>query len=206
MERCVIVGGADINNIEFVKSHLKDNDFIVACDRGLYNCDLLNITPNLIVGDFDSYENPNLSTETIVLPCEKDDTDTFYAVKEAVKRGFEDFLLLGVFGNRLDHTFGNISVLMMLDSKGLKAVAADDTSLISIISKNPSYVKDDCRFFSVIAIGGSASGIYERNSKYLLENATVNPEYQFGISNEVLPGQTAEICVSKGRLLLIVTY
>lgn len=30
--------------------------------------------PNLIVGEFDSHENPQLDVETIVLPCEKDDT------------------------------------------------------------------------------------------------------------------------------------
>lgn len=206
MERCVIVGGADINNIEFVKSHLKENDFVVACDRGLENADLLSVTPNLIVGDFDSHENPNLSTETIVLPCEKDDTDTFFAVKEALRRGFDDFLLVGVFGNRLDHTFGNISVLLMLDSKGAKALAVDDFSEISIVSSKKAFVRDTCRFFSVIAVGGTAVNVTERNSKYLLENATINPEYQYGISNEVIPDKTAEISVSEGRLLLIVTY
>lgn len=41
--------------------------------------------PNLIVGDFDSHENPHLDIETIVLPCEKDDTDTVFAVKEAIR-------------------------------------------------------------------------------------------------------------------------
>lgn len=39
------------------------------------------------MGDFDSHNNPNLDVETIVLPCEKDDTDTVFAVKEALKRG-----------------------------------------------------------------------------------------------------------------------
>ena len=41
--------------------------------------------PSLIVGDFDSHENPHLAVETIVLPCEKDDTDTVFAVKEDSK-------------------------------------------------------------------------------------------------------------------------
>lgn len=52
--------------------------------------------PGLIVGDFDSHENPHLDVETIVLPCEKDDTDTVFAVKEAMKRGYTDFLLIDV--------------------------------------------------------------------------------------------------------------
>ena len=87
MNRCVIVGGAPIDNINVIKSYIKDNDYIICCDCGLRHCAPLGITPNLIVGDFDSYDNPMVSTETIVLPCEKDDTDSFFAVKEAYKRG-----------------------------------------------------------------------------------------------------------------------
>ena len=49
----------------------------------------------------------------------------------------------------------------------------------------------------------SAAGITVRNAKYPLENATIDCEYQYGISNEVLPGKTAEVSVGEGRLLLI---
>ena len=96
--RCVIVGGADIQNGAFVRRLLREDDFVIFCDSGLKHLPTLQAAPSLIVGDFDSHENPGLAVETIVLPCEKDDTDTVYAVKEAVKRGFEDFLLIGVIG------------------------------------------------------------------------------------------------------------
>lgn len=98
MKRCVIVGGADINNYEYIKSCLRNDDFIVFCDSGLNHLESLQVNPGLIVGDFDSHDNPHLGVETIVLPCEKDDTDTVFAVKEAIKRGFDDFLLIGVVG------------------------------------------------------------------------------------------------------------
>ena len=98
MKRCVIVGGADINNYEYIKSCLRNDDFIVFCDSGLKHLESLQVNPGLIVGDFDSHDNPHLGVETIVLPCEKDDTDTVFAVKEAIKRGFDDFLLIGVVG------------------------------------------------------------------------------------------------------------
>ena len=78
------------------------------------------------MGDFDSHDNPHLTVETIVLPCEKDDTDTVYAVKEAVKRGFDDFLLIGVVGARLDHTLGNVSILLYLDSLEKRGCIIDD--------------------------------------------------------------------------------
>ena len=73
-------------------------------------------------------EAVNLPVETIILPHEKDDTDTVYAVKEAVSRGFSDFLLIGVIGDRFDHSLGNISILLMLDSLGKTAKIVDDYS------------------------------------------------------------------------------
>ncbi len=59
------------------------------------------MTASVPICDFDSYENPHLEAETIVLPCEKDDTEAVFAVKAALKRGFQDFLLIGVIGGRL---------------------------------------------------------------------------------------------------------
>ena len=98
MKRCVIVGGADINNYEYIKSCLRNDDFIVFCDSGLKHLESLQVKPGLIVGDFDSHDNPQLDVETIVLPCVKNDTDTVFAVKEALKRGIDEFLLIGVVG------------------------------------------------------------------------------------------------------------
>lgn len=78
-----------------------EDNFFICCDSGLKHREGLDITPDLIVGDFDSHENPHLNVETIVLPREKDDTDTVFAVKEALKHDFQEFLLVGVIGGRL---------------------------------------------------------------------------------------------------------
>ena len=93
MPRCVIIGGANIARYDRSKAAIKPDDFIIYCDSGLKHAEALGAEPSLIVGDFDSHDNPHSSVETIVLPCEKDDTDTVFAVKEAIKRGFDDFLL-----------------------------------------------------------------------------------------------------------------
>ena len=96
MKRCVIVGGADISNYCRINGIITGEDYIIFCDSGLKHMQKLSVKPSLIVGDFDSHENPQLDIETIVLPCEKDDTDTVFAVKEAIRRGLTDFLLIGV--------------------------------------------------------------------------------------------------------------
>ena len=78
-----------------------------------------------------------------MLPCEKDDTDTVFAVKEAIKRGFDDFLLIGIVGARLDHTLGNVSSLLHLDSLGKKGYIIDDHSEMEIVSNKPAYIEKD---------------------------------------------------------------
>lgn len=40
-------------------------------------------------------------------------------------------------------------------------------------------------------------------SMYLLEDAEITCEYQYGVSNEVLPEKTAMVSVGNGKLLLI---
>lgn len=203
MKRCVIVGGADINNYKFIRQKVSQDDYFVFCDSGLKHKNALGVEPNLIVGDFDSYENPNLSVETIVLPCEKDDTDTVFAAKEAVKRGFDDFLLIGMVGGRLDHTLGNISILLYLFSLGKKAEIIDDYSEMQIVSNETVFVDDSYSYFSLLNITGEGEGITEKNAKYPLDNAKITCEYQYGISNEPLSGKTSEITVAKGKMLLI---
>ncbi|MBQ6508954.1 MAG: thiamine diphosphokinase [Flexilinea sp.] len=202
-KRCVIVGGAGIRHYEAVRQYLQPDDFIVCCDSGLKHRDGLGIVPDLIIGDFDSWEDPHLAVETIVLPREKDDTDTMAAVREAVRRGFDRFLLLGVFGDRLDHTLANVYLLTWLDNRGKQAMAVDDFSEMEIVSRNPAYIEDRFPFFSLLNISGLAEGVTIKNAGYPLENAAVSGEYQYAVSNQPLPGMTAEVTVKKGSLLLI---
>ena len=203
MKRCVIVGGADIGNYAYIREALTADDYVVFCDSGLRHMEQLRAKPSLIVGDFDSHENPHLDAETIVLPCEKDDTDTVYAVKEAVRRGFDAFLLVGVVGGRLDHTLGNVSILLYLDAIGKKGVIIDDYSEMEIVSSAPAHISDAYAFFSLLNITGCARGISIQNAKYPLVNGEITCEYQYGVSNEVLPGKTAIVSLREGKLLLI---
>ncbi len=205
MSRCVIIGGAptDTSSVGALRDYLREDDFVIACDGGLYLSERLGVTPSLIVGDFDSHERPVTDIETIALPCEKDDTDTVYAVREAVRRGFCDFLLLGASGGRLDHTLGNISILFWLAERGMRGTIVDETSEYEAVTPDaPAKVGEGYRWFSLLAMGGDAAGVTIDGAKYPLSDAEIKFEYQYGISNETLPGKTAEITVKKGTLLL----
>lgn len=219
-KRCVIVGGAPIENYERIKSYIRSGDYVIYCDCGLKHKAGLGAKADLIVGDFDSYNKAELggisidkknlnagdaeTGEVIELCPVKDDTDTSHAVTVALERGFEDFLLIGVTGRRMDHTLGNLYILHRLDELGKKAVIADDYSEMSIISRDTAYIDDSMPFFSLINITGTARGISIKNAKYPLDNAEIFQTHNdLGVSNEVLPGKTAEVSVKDGKLLLI---
>ena len=216
MKRCVIIGGAGINEYDRVRRALREDDYYVFCDSGLMHAEKLGVRPDLIVGDFDSYERPDCEApdaEVIELPREKDDTDTFFAAKEMVRRGFEEFLLVGVIGARLDHTLANVSILLMLDTQGKKAKAIDDFGELEILSASSAgaadgrdgtaFIDDSYSYFSVINITGEAEGVTIRNAKFPVQDVQISWDYQYAVSNEVLPGKVAEVSVRKGRLLLI---
>lgn len=201
--RCVIIGAAPIKNYKKIRSFLRDDDFVIACDGGLNHIEKLEVTPNLIVGDFDSHKNPHSKIETIALPREKDDTDSVFALKTAISRGFKDFLFIGMIGARLDHGLGNLYMLVKCHEEGLNALMLDDYSEIQIVGKEEVKISDEFSYFSLLNITGKASGITIKNAKYPLENAEIKQDYQYGISNEVLPGITASVSVQDGCLLLI---
>ena len=201
--RCVIAGGAEIKDYKRISDYLNKDDFYIFCDCGLKHSEKLNITPNLIVGDFDSYDKPETDIETIVSPREKDDTDTVFAIKEGIKRGYDDFLLIGVIGERLDHTLVNVSILNYLDKEGKTGRIIDDYSEMVIINNNTAYVDDSFSYFSLINMFGVSEGVTIKNAKFPLDNADITCEYQYATSNEVLKGKTAQIKVNNGKLLLI---
>ena len=204
----MIVAAGEIHNYGSAISFLRKDDYFIFCDGGLSHAESLGIKPNLIVGDFDSCDSDVLSKyeeqcEIIKLPCEKDDTDTLYAVKLAVERGYSDFLILGAMGGRFDHALGNISILLYLEGLGKKAVLIDDYSVMQIAGSKPLLIEDNCSYFSVLTVAGDVSGVTIKNAKYPLENANLSADFQLGISNEVLPGKVAEVSVEHGRVLVV---
>lgn len=211
--RCVIVCAAPINDYGKIKAYLRQDDFFIFCDAGLSHANRLGVSPNLIIGDFDSFKGTQsdievFKAETVRLPREKDDTDSFYAAKQAIARGFREVLLIGAAGKRLDHTFANLSILEYLEKNGVHAVLADDYSEMEIVTPEkteaaPVLIGPEYSFFSTVSLAEESQGITIRNAKYPLEDGTITTKYQYGISNEVEPGKTAELTVRKGLILLI---
>lgn len=204
MSRCIILSAVQVG--PWAKAMLKKEDKIIACDAGYKNAEYLGVVPDLILGDFDSAPRPN-AEGSIVLPTEKDDTDTHYAARIAVEKGFDQVLMLGALGGlRIEHTLANLSTGLWLAKQGVSVQLADENSRISYVL--PGYPAElehrENEYFSIFPMEGTAEGVSIIGAKYPLENATLTADYPIGVSNETQPGQN-EISVENGALILIRT-
>lgn len=202
MPRCVIIGAGPVDPEQ--KELLLPGDYVIACDAGYRNAAALGVAPDLIVGDFDSAPRPEAGN-LVVLPAEKDDTDTHYATRVALERGFSRILYLGALGGkRLDHTLAALQTALYAAKQGAEVTLADENCEIRVLLGGQS-VRLEPRpgwYLSLLAMGGPVDGVYERGVKYPLENASLTPDFPLGVSNE-FTSQPAEIGIAGGSALLL---
>ena len=83
MNTCLIISGGEFAPLPLDLKY----DYVIACDHGYDYAIRLGITPDLIIGDFDSCDTDVTSINEIpveTFPVAKDDTDTMLAVKCAI--------------------------------------------------------------------------------------------------------------------------
>lgn len=204
---CYIFGGYLPEFNESVIKNITDDDFIICADNGLNSALKYGLNPNLIIGDFDSFsgELPK-NTEIIKLPVKKDDTDLHFAVKEGIKRGFNNFVLSGVSGGRADMTVATISTLLYLNKRFCRCCVLDKSLSVYITDSSIAITrpKTDCHL-SVFPLEGGAEGVTISGAVYNAENITLYTDCPVGVSN-AFESQEVNISVKKGRLLIMVDY
>ena len=202
--KCVIVSGAPDSDIQFIKNKLDRSAFIIAADSGYKNCLKVGIIPDLIIGDFDSSSCPQFGSRVIRLPVEKDDTDTFYCVKEAVRRGYSEIELLCAIGNRVDHTYSNMLCLEYCRQNGVQCTIFNAKNRLTLVENEIEFEEEEYHYFSVFAFLGTAKGVSIKGAYYETDNVDIEPWDQFGQSNH-FNGRKVKISVNEGKILLIMS-
>lgn len=138
-----------------------------------------------------------------MLPPEKDDTDTGWAVKEGWKRGYREFVLYGVTGGRISHTMANVQLLAGLAVKGGHGILVGEGVWYRVIYNEEIVLekrkKAICQCF---VWGMRLLGFVRKGLKYELDHAKLTKEYPVGVSNEFI-GKESSVAVREGMLLLI---
>ncbi|MBR2937381.1 MAG: thiamine diphosphokinase [Oscillospiraceae bacterium] len=178
------------------------DDYIIAADGGLVHTQNLGLTPNLILGDFDSLGY--VPEDSAVFPVEKDDTDAMLAVKKGLALGYREFLLYGSLdGPRLDHSVANFQTLQYLADRGATGLLVGKTQLVTLVKNSKiTFPAGQTGIVSVFCMGADAHGVTLKGLKYPLEKGTLTAGFPLGVSNH-FTGQEAEISVDNGSLLVI---
>ena len=210
--RVVIISGGHIDD-GFAVDWLEKNkyDLMIAADSGMNFLHRNGIVPDIIAGDFDSAKEESVAyfqglndVQVIKLNPIKDDTDTEFVIREAIRRGAKEITVLGATGTRLDHVLANVYLLGIGLEEEISIQLVDKHNRIRMIDSGLEIGRDEQfgDYVSVLPVKGDAKGVNLEGMKYPLCDANINCFSSLGVSNEIID-EVAKISVKQGTLLVI---
>jgi len=117
LKKCIILANGKPPKKSVVTFFRKKGfEKLICADGGANSALKMNLVPDVIVGDLDSISEEVLkefkSSSKIIRLKRQNDTDVEKCLKYAIKDNFDEALLVGVTGNRLDHTFCNLGIVL----------------------------------------------------------------------------------------------
>lgn len=211
--KCIVIGAGDLTVGHI---NIGEEDLVIAVDGGINYCGVLEIEPDMILGDFDSVNaaqreailqmQEQVPERVVILKPEKDDTDMLAALKLGLKEGYDSFLIYGGTGGRIEHTLANIQSLLFLKNHGAVGYLMDGSGMIFVMKNEEVRLRDNLEgFFSLFCLGKEARGVTIRGMKYELTDYTMTNDFPIGVSNEFI-GKEATVSVKDGELVGIVNY
>lgn len=149
--KCNIVTGP--NNYDLKEIFKADGTFTIGADIGAYILAKHEVKFDLALGDFDSVTPFELDSikrfarELLEYPIKKNATDTYLAVEEAFKRGYDDITIYGGIGKRIDHTLANIMLLKLGDIK-----IVTDTEVMYMVDPGTYEINNEFNYISFFAV------------------------------------------------------
>lgn len=196
-----LIGNGELGNPNWAKPFLSKCDSLIAVDGGLRHCDQLGLSPDLVVGDFDSVDRELLlkysNLPTLSYPTDKDESDLELALAEGMKRTEGEIALVAVTGGRLDHTLSNLQLLAR--TPGRIKLYTDQETIWAVTGRVQIQCKPQ-QTLSLLPIYGPALGVTSRGLKWELKSQTLN-EWQISLSNIAL-GESFSLSIEQGSLLL----
>lgn len=204
VKQAIIIGAAPCASWDYLAPYRGEDDFVICADGGRSSAPLAGLEPNWYVGDGDSGGRPE-GLPSITLPIEKDFTDLEVAVHQALRMGYRRLLLCGCSGGRADHYLANCFLLEQIHEAGAEGLLLDERNEIRYLSPGKITIANTPPFcyIGIIPLDRTLRGVTLRGVKYQITDATLRRDATLAVSNEILPGQTAEITVKEGCALLV---
>ncbi len=207
--RTVVFANGELPDLEHARALLRPDDFLIAADGGLRHIKSLGLRPHLLIGDLDSVLPEDLlllQSEGVEIrrhPVEKDETDLELALTAAAEKA-DDILVVAGLGGRLDHTLGNLYLLLAPRLAGLEIRLDDGIEEAFWIRCAADLTGQPGDRVSLLPLLGPVEGVVTTRLRYPLKAETLYPEHTRGISNEMIT-RSARVSVAAGVLLCIHT-
>jgi thiamine pyrophosphokinase len=206
----IIFANGDISS---PKINLPPHTKLIAADGGASNCLSVGIIPQVVIGDFDSLTQDELSTlkscgaTLIRFPTSKDETDLELALNYAVEHGATEITLFGMLGGRWDMSIANIMLLTSPRFERIHFFILDDDYEFFILRGGMKLVfyGNPGDLVSVIPLSPQAKGISYSGLEWPLHEATLCSGSQRGVSNHMLEKE-AKISLISGVLLVVLNH
>ena len=198
--RAVVIGNGKINDYVYIRSLIAEDDFIICADGGVRHAKALGITPHVAIGDFDSGTEPDHNeVKVIKYPTDKLYTDGELAMSYARDNGYDEIMVLGMTGDRLDHTFSNIFNLTQYPGSYL----IDDKNEVRIVTDRLVIEGKRGKTFSFLPVSGELCGITLKGFRWELDNADHKFGIPRGISN-IITSDHAEMTIKSGIAIVVI--
>ena len=205
--KALILAGSDVTVTDALRDLCKDAGLVVAADSGVRHALALGVTPDLIVGDFDSAAETDLAAYPDVPrqthPVRKDALDLELALQEAILKGATDLLIVGALGGRLDQTLAALFIAARLRPEYQVRLHSGHSAAYPL--QTGDVLKLDVPAglnFSVLSL--TASQLSLAGSSYPLTYATLPFGVGLGVSNKTT-GAPLIVTLHEGSALLLLS-
>ncbi len=194
--KAVILAGGDIVVTDKLKDLCGDAKLVVAADSGLRHAAGLGLSPDIIVGDFDSVreevlaEYPDLPR--LEHPPEKDLLDLElalnYAQEQSATREITQYLIVGGLGDRFDQSLAAVLIAAKWQREGYDlSLQSGDRAVYLLAGADEVRLKlPPNQLFSLLSLA-ERSTVSLEGAKYPLTHAELELSFGvgLGVSNEV---------------------
>jgi thiamine pyrophosphokinase len=198
-----IVANGSLPPTEIIASLLVDAPFILAADGGADKLLEIGVVPNAVLGDFDSASSDLPASIDQILRPDQDHTDLDKAISYLCENGFDTIWMTGVTGDRLDHTYGSLSMLIKYGNR-VDLTLVDSVGTAKLVTGSICLETEIGQLISLLALG-KVEGIATTGLKWNLEAEALEPGVRDGISNEAA-GKHVTVSIQSGKLIVYVHH
>lgn len=214
MKSVIVCSGAPVEEVvDFKQLPLsKEETIFIGADRGAFHLLTNGITPDEIIGDFDSLLEDELDylKQTVkkmtILQTEKDETDTHLAILRALTYDPDAVILTGVTGGRLDHYEAVMHDMLRFQSINPEIVfyIRNKQNILRFLLPGTHEIERDdyYKYISFFSFGETVEDISLRGFLYEVTEENISIGNAKFTSNEV-SGRIGTISFTAGICLMI---